>query len=109
MGEHAAAAARPLRAPGRQRLLGPPVAVGHRVELRADLDRVRVRCDGRLVADHERCWARHQTIADPTHLAAAARLRAERAAVSHRGEAEVQLPCLADYDAAFGLDDGAVA
>jgi transposase len=86
-----------------------PAAVGRRVEVRADLDRVRVRCDGRLVADHERCWARHQTIADPTHLAAAARLRAERAAVSHRGEVEVQLPCLADYDAAFGLDDGAVA
>ena len=42
-------------------------------------------------------------------LAAAARLRAERAAVTHRGEAELQLPCLADYDAAFGLDDGAVA
>jgi transposase len=86
-----------------------PVAVGRRVEVRADLDRVRVRCEGRLVADHERCWARHQTITDPTHLAAAVRLRVERAAVSHRGEAEVQLPCLADYDAAFGLDDGAVA
>jgi hypothetical protein len=86
-----------------------PAAVGRRVELAADLERVRAFCDGRLVADHARCWARHQTIADPAHLAAAARLRAERAAVSHRGEAEVQLRCLTDYDAAFGLDDGAVA
>jgi transposase len=43
-----------------------PAAVGRRVEVRADLDRVRVGCEGRLVADHERCWARHQTIADPT-------------------------------------------
>jgi transposase len=86
-----------------------PAAVGRRVEVAADLEQVRVLCDGRLVADHTRCWARHQTIADPAHLAAAARLRTERATVSHRGEAEVQLRCLTDYDAAFGLDDGAVA
>jgi hypothetical protein len=64
-----------------------------------------VACDGRLVADHARCWARHQTISDPAHLRAAARLRAERATVTRRDEGEVQLRCLADYDAAFGLDD----
>jgi transposase len=87
-----------------------PAAVGRRVELRADLDRVRVLCDGRLVADHERCWARHQTIADPAHLAAAAQLRHQRAAVTdRRDEGEVQLRCLADYDAAFGLDTQGVA
>jgi transposase len=87
-----------------------PAAVGRRVEVTADLDRVRVACDGRLVADHGRCWARHQTISDPAHLAAAAQLRRDRAvlgqAAGHDG-AEVQLRCLADYDAAFGLDDGA--
>jgi transposase len=48
-----------------------PAAVGRRVELRADLDRVRGFCDGRLVADHARCWARHPTLSDPAHLAAA--------------------------------------
>jgi hypothetical protein len=42
-----------------------PAAVGRRVEVAADLNRVRVSCDGRLVADHERCWARHQTSATP--------------------------------------------
>src|SRR5215207_1904005 len=39
-----------------------PAVVGRRVELAADLERVWVWCDGRLVADHDRCWARHQTI-----------------------------------------------
>jgi transposase len=86
-----------------------PVVIGRRVEVAADLDRVRVWCDGRLVADHQRCWARHQTISDPDHLQAAARLRAERVAVTGRDDTQVQLRCLADYDAAFGLDDGEVA
>jgi transposase len=89
-----------------------PAAVGRRVELRADLERVRAFCDGRLVADHGRCWARHQTIADPVHLAAAAQLRQDRtaaSAASRRENDEVELRCLADYDAAFGLDDGEVA
>jgi transposase len=86
-----------------------PAVVGRRVEVAADLDHVRVWCDGRLVADHGRCWARHQTISDPDHLQAAARLRADRAAVTSRDDTQVQLRCLADYDAAFGLDDGEVA
>jgi hypothetical protein len=82
--------------------------VGRRVEVAADLDRVRVACDGRLVADHGRCWVRHQTISDPAHLQAAAQLRHDRAVVRQAASdtAEVQLRCLSDYDAAFGLDDG---
>ena len=87
-----------------------PAVVGRRVEVGADLDRVWVACDGRLVADHQRCWARHQTISDPAHLQAAAKLRHDRAVVSatagRRDPEEVQLRCLADYDIAFGLDDG---
>ena len=86
-----------------------PAVIGRRVEVRAGLDRVQGFCDGRLVADHLRCWARHQTISDPGHLAAAAQLRHDRAeigAATRRDQGEVQLRCLADYDAAFGLDDG---
>jgi transposase len=83
-----------------------PAVVGRRVEVAADLDRVWATCDGRLVADHQRCWARHQTISDPAHLRTATRLRAERAAITGHDEREVQLRCLADYDAAFGLDEG---
>ncbi len=58
-----------------------PAVVGRRVQVHADLERVRVWCDGRLVADHPRCWARHQTLSDPAHLAAA-KLRHQRAALS---------------------------
>ena len=45
-----------------------PSAIGRRVEVIADLDRVRVCCDGRLVADHDRVWAKHQTLTDPDHV-----------------------------------------
>jgi hypothetical protein len=89
-----------------------PAVVGRRVEVHGDLERVRVVCDGRLVADHGRCWARHQTISDPAHLAAAAQLRRDRAVLGHAAgpdEAEVQLRCLADDDAAFGLNTEGVA
>jgi transposase len=86
-----------------------PAVIGRGVQVAADLDRVRVSCDGRLVADHQRCWARHQTLSDPAHLEAATKLRRDRAAVGatarRREQAEVELRCLADYDAAFGLDE----
>jgi transposase len=87
-----------------------PAVVGRRVEVGADLERVTVACDGRLVADHQRCWARHQTISDPAHLTTAAKLRHDRAAVGaagRRDQDQVQLRCLADYDTALGLSDGA--
>jgi len=53
----------------------PPSVVGRRVEVSADLDTVTVRCDGRVVGEHHRCWAKHQTITDPAHRAAAEVLR----------------------------------
>jgi hypothetical protein len=92
-----------------------PAVIGRRVEVTADLERVQVFCDGRLVADHQRCWARHQTISDPAHLAAAAKLRHQRALLGaanprqRQGAEEVQLRLLSDYDAAFGLDSEGVA
>src|ERR671937_1633220 len=61
-----------------------PQVIGRRVELAAHLDQGRVFCDGRLVAEHARCWGRHQTISDPAHLQAAARLRHQRAVASGR-------------------------
>jgi transposase len=84
-----------------------PSVIGRRVEVSADLDRVHVYCDGRLVADHGRCWARHQTITDPDHARVAARLRAEHRSTTRGEPAEVELRCLTDYDTAFGLTDGA--
>ncbi len=83
-----------------------PSVIGRRIEVIADLHRVRALCDGRLVADHERVWAWHQTISDPEHVAAAKALRRERVGVLRPvTEPDVEQRCLADYDAALGLDD----
>jgi transposase len=79
-----------------------PSVIGRRIEVTADLARVRVACDGKPVADHERAWARHQTVTDPAHLAAAKALRqAHRslAAVSGPAGTEVEDRDLAVYDA----------
>jgi transposase len=88
-----------------------PTVIGRRVEIIADLTRVRVLCEGRLVANHDRLWAKHQTVSDPQHVAAARRLRHERISlVRPAAEPEVQLRCLGDYDTALGLHDaGGVA
>jgi transposase len=85
-----------------------PSVIGRRVEVIADLARVRFLCEGRLVADHERIWAWHQTISDPEHVAAAKLLRTERGRALRPvgGEPDVQIRCLDDYDTALGLDTG---
>jgi transposase len=85
-----------------------PSVVGRRILIRADLDRVQVCCDGLLVADHARVWARHQTIADPEHLDAARLLRHGRADLLRPVPAEqVETRNLTDYDTALGVDGGA--
>jgi len=77
-----------------------PGVIGRRVEVVADLHRVRVFCDGKVVADHERVWAKHQTVSDLGHVAAAKGLRRDRVSVLRPvGEPEVEVRCLADYDA----------
>jgi transposase len=89
-----------------------PAVIGRRVLVRADLDRVRVWCEGDLVADRVRVWARHQTISDPSHVRAAQLLRQQRfAVVQPATETEVEQRRLADYDTALGVTgcDGEVA
>jgi transposase len=84
-----------------------PAAIGRRIEVTADPARVRVLCEGQVVADHERSWAWHQSITDPVHRAAAQALRRQRVAVLRRpAEPEVQIRALADYDIALGVDGG---
>ena len=83
-----------------------PTVIGRFVELTADLDRVEVRHEGRLVAAHDRIWARGMTITDPAHVAAAKVLREQYqqprpAPAPHEDLARD----LADYDRAFGLLD----
>jgi transposase len=84
-----------------------PAVIGRRIEVTADLGRVRALCEGQVVADHERIWAWHQSISDPAHLAAARALRRQRVTALRRPpEPEVQIRSLTDYDAALGLDGG---
>jgi transposase len=87
-----------------------PGVIGRRIDIHADLNRVRVFCDGRLVADHERIWARHQTISTADHLAAARALRRDRLEILQpTREPDVEQRRLTDYDTALGLTDGGVA
>jgi transposase len=87
-----------------------PSAVGRRVLIRADLDRVQVWCEGGLVADHVRIWARHQTISDPAHVKAAQMLRQQRfTLVPPASETEVEQRRLADYDSALGVAEKGMA
>ena len=80
-----------------------PAVIGRHVTVTADLDRVQVRADGRLVADHARVWARHMTVTDPAHVATALQLR-ERLTEPRCVDNTGMLRDLADYDRAFGLD-----
>ena len=86
-----------------------PAVIGRRIEVLADLHRVRGLCDGRLVADHERAWAKHQTISADEHVAAARALRAERVGLLRPAPpaGEVEIRPLTDYDSALGLTDEA--
>jgi transposase len=86
-----------------------PLVVGRLVEIVADLGRVTVRCAGQVVAEHQRCWAKHQTITDPEHKAAADALRKLPRQNATSPTAEVEQRSLSDYDAIFGLLDEAVA
>ena len=89
-----------------------PHAIGRFVDIHADLDRVRVRCGGRLVADHARVWARGTTVTDPAHVVAAKALRTAFQArhATGRPAAEQDLVRdLGDYDRAFGIIDGQVS
>jgi transposase len=87
-----------------------PAWIGRRIEVVADLDRVRALCDGKVIADHARLWARHQTVTHDEHAAAAKALRHDRASTLrpvHDGhDSEVEIRCLDDYDTALGIDDG---
>jgi transposase len=92
-----------VRLDGNDYPVGPAV-IGRRIQITADLARVTVTCDGRTVADHERCWAKHQTLTDPAHLAAAKALVSARrlAVVPVPRQDEVEQRDLAVYDRLSG-------
>jgi hypothetical protein len=82
-----------------------PAAIGRMVDVSADLDRVRVRLDGRIMADHARVWARGITVTDDLHRKSAQALR-ERFREPRADAADDLTRDLADYDRAFGLTGG---
>lgn len=82
-----------------------PSVIGRWVEVRADLDRVTVTCEGRLAACHDRCWVAHQTITDRAHKQAADVMRAERLRAklsAPPARVEVEQRELSRYDALLG-------
>lgn len=85
-----------------------PTVIGRLVDVTADLDRVRVRADGRIVADHARVWARGSTITDPAHVETAGRLRKQFQQPRAVHLADDLARDLGDYDRAFGLTGEAI-
>ena len=80
-----------------------PTVIGRMVDVTADLERVKVRADGRIVADHARVSARGTTVTDPAHVETAARLRKQFQQPRAAAVGDDLTRDLADYDRAFGL------
>ncbi|MEC3974890.1 IS21 family transposase [Amycolatopsis sp. H20-H5] len=90
-----------------------PRVIGKFVDVTASAREVTVFCNGDVVAQHERSWAKHGVITDPAHQAIAANLRKAFAAErkqrtgtdrQHTDGHVVALRALPDYDALFGVD-----
>jgi hypothetical protein len=90
-----------------------PAVIGRLVDVTADLQQVQVRADGRVVAEHDRVWARGMTVTDRAHVVTAKLLRKQYRQNLHQPAALATVDGvgdlgrdLADYDRAFGLADG---
>jgi transposase len=90
-----------------------PRCIGRFVDVAASPWQVTARCDGQLVACHERSWAKLGTVTDPGHRAAAAQMRqaladqrqGRQAAIRQHADGHpVTLRALPDYDLLFGVD-----
>jgi hypothetical protein len=90
-----------------------PRMIGRFVDVTASLTAVTVFCDGKIVARHDRSWAKQALVTDPAHRACAEQMRRaladdrqRRAAATrhHTDGHAVALRALPDYDALFGVD-----
>lgn len=82
-----------------------PSAIGHMVDVAADLRRVAVTREGRVLAEHDRRWSRGLTVTDPLHVESAARLREQfQNPTPTSAEADQLIRDLGDYDRAFGVE-----
>lgn len=90
-----------------------PQVIGRFVDVTASPETVTVFCEGRVVARHQRSWAKQAVVTDPDHVATAARMRQalaldrqlRQAGTRHHTDGHaVALRPLPDYDALFGVD-----
>ncbi|MGH3932652.1 MAG: IS21 family transposase [Pseudonocardiaceae bacterium] len=99
-----------------------PRMIGRFVDVIASPERVVVSCQGQVVAEHRRSWAKQAVITDPVHVALAQQMRRDLARDPHRRRAGhpgaagergprqhtdghvVELRALPDYDTLFGVD-----
>ena len=90
-----------------------PRVIGRFVEITASPTTVTARCEGEVVARHERCWAQRVTVTDPAHVETARQMRdglaieresRARSTRHHSDGHTVILRSLPDYDALFGVD-----
>jgi transposase len=80
-----------------------PRFVGRRVEVRVSLDTVVVTCDQTVVAQHQRCLAKHRVILHPDHARTLQAMRAETTTVTTAFTATVEQRDLSVYDRVAGL------
>ena len=83
-----------------------PNLIGRIVDVAADLDRVKIRLEGRVITEHQRVWARGMTATDPAHLDRSALLRKQFQQPRVAAAGDDLHRDLADYDRAFGLIEG---
>ncbi|WP_185993472.1 Mu transposase domain-containing protein [Rhodococcus sp. KBS0724] len=82
-----------------------PSAIEHMVDVAADLRRVAVTREGRVLAEHDRRWSRGLTVTDPLHVESAARLREQfQNPTPTADDANQLVRDLGDYDRAFGVE-----
>lgn len=89
-----------------------PTMIGRMVDVRADLEVVTARYEGRVVATHPRAWTRGQTVTDSAHVITAARLREQfQTPTPQLSGDEDMTRDLGIYDTRFGVsfDDEDVA
>jgi transposase len=79
----------------------PPGLAGRRVQLQVTLEKIVVRLEGTVIAEHERSWIPADVVMAPTHLRLLREHRDARKAL-RAGDVEVPAPDLAAWDAIAG-------
>jgi transposase len=79
----------------------PPGLVGRRVQLQVTLERVVVRLEGTVIAEHDRSWIPADVVMAPTHLRLLREHRDARKSL-RAGDVDVPVPDLAAWDAIAG-------